>query len=566
MAINASVFSLAGDRSRSLGVDLSQACALVVDANPTSRSILINQLKDLGFSEVMQGARVTDARRMLEFKRFDVVVCEQHFGRDASTGQDLLDDLRRNQLLPFSTVFIMVTAEASYAKVAEAAESALDGYLLKPHTAAGLADRLAQARQRKTALKDVFDAIELEDYQRAADLCLQRFEGKGTYGLYAARIGAELLLKLEKYDEAQILYEAVVAAKTLPWAKLGVARSLLGVGETTKAIGTLEMLISEEPSFADAYDVLGRAQFDLGRFDRALDIFRMACELTPYSLNRLQQLGVLTYYAGERSAAEPLLARAVRLGLDSKMFDPQALVLLAFVRLPALDRRGLQQCRDDFAKLLERHADSLRHRRLAGVVDALCLIRDRQFAKSVEAVRDRVREVKAQDFDFEAGANLVGLMAELASQAIQLDDVESAIDTLGMRFCTSRSMSEILISAARQHPPYAERLKACSAKILKFAENAMTMSMGGNPSAAVEDLLVHGGETQNAKLVETAYLVLQRYAAKIPELARLTVAVQEMRSQIGLLMQRSPLGGEQTRSAGGLALPVARRPVPVPAQ
>ena len=30
----------------------------------------------------------------------------------------------------------MITAEATYAKVAEAAESALDAYLLKPHTGA----------------------------------------------------------------------------------------------------------------------------------------------------------------------------------------------------------------------------------------------------------------------------------------------------------------------------------------------------------------------------------------------------------------------------------------------
>ena len=42
------------------------------------------------------------------------------------TGQDLLDELRREQLLPFSTVFVMVTGEATYAKVTEAAESALD--------------------------------------------------------------------------------------------------------------------------------------------------------------------------------------------------------------------------------------------------------------------------------------------------------------------------------------------------------------------------------------------------------------------------------------------------------
>jgi CheY-like chemotaxis protein len=135
--------------------DLSSTQALVIDSNPTSRSILVSQLRDFGVGRIVQSARLSDARRQLENQRFDVVLCEHHFHDSATSGQDLLDDLRRNQLLPFATVFIMVTAEATYAKVAEAAESALDGYLLKPHSASGLEDRLRQARDRKVSLQDI---------------------------------------------------------------------------------------------------------------------------------------------------------------------------------------------------------------------------------------------------------------------------------------------------------------------------------------------------------------------------------------------------------------------------
>jgi CheY-like chemotaxis protein len=112
----------------------------VIEGNAQSRSIIVAQLRELGVGTVMQCSRVHDARRKLETQRFDVVICEQSFERESYSGQDLLDDLRRNQLLPFYTVFIMLTAEASYSKVAEAAESALDAYLLKPHTGARLAE------------------------------------------------------------------------------------------------------------------------------------------------------------------------------------------------------------------------------------------------------------------------------------------------------------------------------------------------------------------------------------------------------------------------------------------
>ena len=131
--------------------DLSGSTAMVIDGNPTSRAILVGQLRDFGMETVIQCSRLADARRQLEYRVFDVVLCEQHFHSGGQSGQDLLDDLRRNQLLPFSTVFIMVTGEATYAKVAEAAESALDGYLLKPHSASDLGERLRSARLRKLA-------------------------------------------------------------------------------------------------------------------------------------------------------------------------------------------------------------------------------------------------------------------------------------------------------------------------------------------------------------------------------------------------------------------------------
>jgi len=280
--------------------DLTSSQALVVDSNPTSRSILVSQLRDFGVGTIVQCARLADARRQLEYRPFDVVLCEHHFANDPSSGQDLLDDLRRNQLLPFSTVFIMVTAEATYAKVAEAAESALDGYLLKPHTATSLAERLRQARIRKISLQEIFAAIDAEDFERAAELCLVRFKTRGLFWLYAARVGAELLLRIGRPAEAQVLYEAVVAAKTLPWAKLGVARSLMEAGQTAMATSTLENLIGEDPSYADAYDVMGRAQFELGKFDKALATYKMAAELTPASISRLQNLGMMSYYAGDR--------------------------------------------------------------------------------------------------------------------------------------------------------------------------------------------------------------------------------------------------------------------------
>ncbi len=538
---------------------MSASRALVIDSNPTSRSILVSQLRDFGVGDVMQCTRLSDARRQLEIRTFDVVLCEHHFAGESLSGPDLLDDLRRNQLLPFSTVFVMVTGEATYATVAEAAESALDGYLLKPHKATQLKDRLRQARIRKISLQEIFTAIEAEDFEGAAKLCLHRFETKGLFWLYAARVGAELMLRIGKYAQAQRLYEAVVAAKTLPWAKLGVARSLLDSGQAVVAVSTLENLIREDPSYTDAYDVLGRAHFETGKFDKALETYKMAAEITPSSITRLQNLGMMTYYSGDRKEAEKLLDRTTRLGLDSKMFDCQTLVLLALARLESGDKKGLQRCRDDFVRLIEKAPDNKRLRRLSDIVDALFFIQQHQFAQALDAVRALIKTVKAPDFDFEAAANLMALMAQLANKAIQLDEVESVVDTIGMRYCTSRSMTELLAGAASVHEPYAERIRAAHGQVLRHSEHAMSLSMGGDPRAAVQSLLEYGQATLNGKLIETAHLVLHRYAAKIPDAQQLSAVIQEMRVRFATNSNKPALG-EQKRQAGGLTLRTGSAP------
>jgi CheY-like chemotaxis protein len=535
--------------------DISQSRALVIESNPSMRALLVSQLRDFGVKNVMQCGRIIDARNHLEHLDFDFVLCELYFPDENASGQDLLNDLRRNQLLPFSTVFVMITGEATYSKVAEAAESALDGYLLKPHKPSQLGERLQQARVRKVSLQEIFSAIEAGDFEVAAKLCTRRFESKGAYWLYAARIGAELLLRIDQPGEAKRLYEAVIKAKTLPWAKLGVARSMLDGGQIQAAASTLENLISEDPSYTDAYDVMGRAQFELGRFEDALATYKMASKLTPASVSRLQSLGMMSFYAGHADEAEAVLRRTCLLGLDSKIFDCQSLVLMAFVQFERADHKALQRCIHDFERLIERNPGVARIQRLAKVVGTLSLLQHHKIAQALVDVREMIKEVRLPEFDFESATNLLALLAQLAKRAIQLEEVFVVVDCLALRFCSSRSMSEVLAGAANANGAYAEHVRACSVKVLKYAEYAMSLSMAGKPTAAVDELILRGQETLNSKLVESAFMVIERYSAKIGDTAALYARVEALRSQCSDKKARA--GHEDgPRKAGALSLRV----------
>ena len=541
---------------------LQDAHALVIEGNLQSRSIIVSQLRELGLGTVSQCTRLVDARRKLEVNRYDVVICEQDFERESMSGQDLLDDLRRNQLLPFYTVFIMITAEASYAKVAEAAESALDAYLLKPHTGARLSDRIMQARERKQALEAIFTAIDAEQFDQAAALCLERFEARGAYWLYAARIGAELLLRNGDIGDAQKLYEAVIAAKTLPWARLGVARAQLEGGHPVKAVTTLESLIRDDDTYADAYDVMGRAQFELGNFQSALTTYQMATKLTPSSISRLLKHGMLAYYTGERSEGVELLDRATRLGLDSKMFDAQALLLLAFARLDNNDLRGLARTVDQLTRLRDRSHAPARPHRLLGMAESLLALQHNNTARALDDVRRLANDALSPDFDFETACNLLALMSRLQMRSIALNEADGAVDTLALRFCTSKAMSELMACAASGGQGFADRVRGAHSQILKMTEQAMTLSIKGDPQGTVVKLLEDGERTLNAKLIESAHQVLQRYTVRIADFTALSERTDALRERYRTSVQHSRLG-EHTGAAaspGGVSLPAGYKP------
>lgn len=536
--------------------EIADCKALVVDGNPTSRSILAAQLRDFGVGTVVQCGRIKDARKQLEARPFDVVLCEHRFDQEDPnyTAQHLLDDLRRAQLLPFSTVFIIVTGEASYTMVADAAESALDSYLLKPHTATSLGERLTQARKRKRTLADIFTAIEQGDYQQATRLCLQRFASRSVYWLYAARIGSELLLRQGMHDEAKKLCEAVLETGALPWARLGIARAQIDANQPTQAMRTLETLIGDHPSHVDAYDVMGRVQVEQGNLNEALDTFRKASSLTPSSIARLQKHGMLAFFMGDRDEAAKMLDRAATLGISSKMFDFQSLVLLAFSRFQQRDTKGLQRCLDNLQHALERAPNSKRLQRFTRIATALNLMLLKQVAAVVAEVRTLFSKLDEPGLDVEAGCNLLALLAQLTAGEIQLDGADGWVDTLGMRFASSKGMTELLAGAAGAHPPFAERVRQAHARISEMAEQAVTHTLQGNHRAAVHALLAHAERTCNGKLIEMARMTLQRHGARIEDAAELSQRADALRDLYALNVSAAMLGQSGGRQPGALNL------------
>lgn len=533
------------------GNPFAKTQALVIDSNATSRSLMTAQLKELGVGHVRQTTRVRDARVILETQPYDIVLCDYYFDGSELSGQDLLDELRREQLLPYSTVFVMVTGESSYAKVAEAAEAALDAYLVKPYTSAALADRLASARHRKTELKAIFEAIDAREFGHAADLCLDRFQRRATYWLYAARIGAELLLRLERHAEARELYEAIIAARTVPWARLGVARTEVAGGNLAAARRTLETLIGDLPEQADSYDLMGRVQMEQGEIGAALATYRTASTLTPGCLLRQQHCGTLAFYAGHRDEALKMLERSLAQGLRSKLFDWHSLALIALMRFDAKDGKGLKYATDALQWGIERSPRDARLRRFDVLLNGLRLLMERRLADALELARRFAKQVEAEDFDLESGSLLIALWVRMARQDIELTEMATLMSQLGLRFCSSKSATEVMASMAEGHEPSTQLLRDAQSRVFAISEAAMRQAMRGDAQAGVQLLVEQGTQTLNAKLIDMAALVLRRYRDRMSDPTALEPRIEALQRRY---VQASGQGLKAARAAGGVAL------------
>jgi len=534
--------------------DVVKSHALIIDANPTSRSVLFQNLRDFGFGVVKVATRTVDAREMLERRRFDLVLCDYHFENGVESGQDLLEELRREKLLPYSTVFIMVTGDATYQRVAEAAEAALDSYLIKPFSANTLFERLKEARQRKRVLKDIFEAMEARQYEHAAALCLERFAQRSLYWLYAARIGAELLLDLKRTAEAKQLYDAVIEAKAVPWARLGVARVQLADGEMGMARRTLESLLSDVPQYADSYDVLGKVQMEQGQITDALETYRTAATITPGCILRLQHCGTLSFYAGDIPTASQMLEKTWSMGNKSRLFDVLSMMLLAFLRFDARDSKGLNQAYDVLVRFSDTYPQSVRLRRMKELGEILMTLHDGKTAVGVIRARELLEEIGKPDFDMESGTNMLSLWSRLERFGVEDPELESVVKRVGRRFSVSKAATEVLAAAARLQPQSAGWIREVHSEIMTLAENAMNHAVRGQPKAAVETLLLHGKDTGNAKLIEMAGLVARRHQERIESVDGLLDTANQLAHRF--CTPHTHIAGvrRSNRSAGGLVL------------
>ena len=253
--------------------DYSDKKFLIVDDFESFQKILKRMLHALNAQDIETALNGVQAIHQCQEHRFDVVFCDFDLGKGIN-GLQVLEELRRNDLLRSSTVFIMITAESSRDAVVGSMEYKPDAYLNKPITPGELQSRLVKCLKQKTALEPIYKSMDRNT--RHKNWCLKT---KGN-----------LLCRLGQWQEAQDLYQDVIDQRPLFWAQLGSAQALDALKKSDDALAAYQQCIKENPSCLEAYEGISRIMMEKGDTSSAQHMLEQSSKISARSVPRQKLL------------------------------------------------------------------------------------------------------------------------------------------------------------------------------------------------------------------------------------------------------------------------------------
>lgn len=302
--------------------ELDGLSALIIEPHQGMRASIHNMLNLCGLTKIDHAGGAGAAIKHVGTKGFDLILCEYDLdgGQD---GQQLLEDLRHHKLISLSTMFFMVTAEGNYGKVISAAELTPTDYILKPFTADRLLERIARALEKRNAFMPVFQLMESGNQRDAIGACVEGIKTHPRYTIDFLRLRAELHMFLGEPAEAEPIYQQLIDAKQIAWARLGLAKTLFMRERYAEAQTVLEALVESNKKFVDAYDWLAKTLAAIGELERSQTVLAEAVAVSPHAVRRLRKLGELALETGDTDTAEKVLKQVVSKAKYSEFRDPE---------------------------------------------------------------------------------------------------------------------------------------------------------------------------------------------------------------------------------------------------
>lgn len=400
--------------------DLSDRRVLLVDRHTGARDALRMMLANLGVTRIHGAASTTEVLRQVKANSFDIIFSD-YLLEDGRDGQQLLEELRMQRLIPLSTIFIVVTSERGYHNVVSLAELTPDDYLIKPFTSEQLHARLAKALFRKSALNRVLRHVDGHAYGKALGECEYVLLNHPELFVETLRLKGELLNLLGKHEDAEALFREVLATRPLPWAKMGLAVTLRARRNLAEAEILAREVVKDHPHFLAAHDFLGKLLEESGKTGEAQAALLAAAEISPNNTARQRFVGDIAVRNGDLDTAEKAYQTALLRSHGSSIAKVDDYSNLSRVYL---DKGNVAMARSVANELRRDRRWDAASETTALIVDSLCHQKDGDTVKAKEALD---KALIANDAIAAGGDSLPEYIAvDLARACLAAGEIEKA--------------------------------------------------------------------------------------------------------------------------------------------
>ncbi len=276
-------------------IDLKQMSVLIVDDMENMCKSIRGMLKVLNYGSRFRFAfNGSEAWSILQKDPLNLAIVD--WNMPTMTGVELLGRIRDDKTLRDMPV-VMVTAEANRELVAEAAESDIDAYILKPLTVKSLGDKIAEVVEKANNpppmafhLKQARDLEEAGDPEGAIREIKKAMDAEPQSTRPIRELG-KIYLKVENLEEAEKwLAKAAKLNKLDVIAFHSLGELYLKRNNIDKASEFLDKAMSISPRHVGRAIQFGKVLVQKGAVRKALNVFDKAIALSDNSMTVQEEI------------------------------------------------------------------------------------------------------------------------------------------------------------------------------------------------------------------------------------------------------------------------------------
>jgi tetratricopeptide (TPR) repeat protein len=261
---------------------------IIADDSANMLRTLANMLRVMGFEYVTRAVDGENAIQKIRNIKPDLILCDWNMPK--MKGVQVLQAVRDDEELRL-TPFLMITGEVDNRIVAEAAESEVDGYLLKPFT--------------------------LEDLEAKLDEILTRKKEPSPIDIHLNV--SKVYMEARQWEMAkEELRKAMQINSKSPRVAFALGKLHEAQGDLQQARQMYQRAVTFGQQFIKGYEALAKVNQALGDMDAATDSLKKAVYLSPRNLDRQLDLSHILVRRGQKDEVQKVLKNVLGLAEQNR--------------------------------------------------------------------------------------------------------------------------------------------------------------------------------------------------------------------------------------------------------